>query len=124
MFTYRDNIEGWVWDYFDTSPPMSTYLVACVITHYAYVERHYVACKRTVTMRFWADSEKLAQLNLAADLAPKVFHFLDAYLQLAYPMPKLDIIAVPGYDDMRAMENWGLIIHRYAIQYIRRLCIG
>ena len=104
-----------MWDYFDTSPPMSTFLVACVITDYTYVERRYVDCEHTVTMRFWADSDSLSRLNLAADLAPKILQFFHGYLQSAYRMPKLDIIAVPGYDDMRAMENWGLIIHRYKL---------
>ena len=42
-------------------------------------------------------------------LANKMLEFYENYLDVAYPLPKQDMIAVPSLDT--AMENWGLIIY-------------
>jgi len=92
---------------------MSTYLVAAVLTDYEYVERQYYTCRRTITLRFWAEPTQIHKLEFAAELAPKILRFFENYLGIPYQLPKLDIIIIPGYDLGRAMENWGLIVHRY-----------
>ncbi len=43
------------------------------------------------------------------ELASKMLKFYENYLEVPYPLPKQDMIAVPLIDS--AMENWGLIIY-------------
>ncbi len=35
----------------------------------------------------------------------------DAYFHIPYPLPKLDLIAVPDFSTI-AMENWGALVFR------------
>ena len=113
MNSDRGSTEGWSWDRFHRSPAMSTFLVAVVLTDYEYVERRYHTCRRTITLRFWTEPSQLRKLEFAAELAPKLLRFFENYLEIPYQLPKLDMIIIPGYDLGRAMENWGLIVHRF-----------
>lgn len=92
---------------------MPTYILAFVVTELEFLETHYRSIDgRNVTLRMWTNGHKLGQLNLAMTLVPRLLTVLEEYLQVPYALPKLDMIAIPGYDSARAMENWGLIVHR------------
>lgn len=92
---------------------MATYLLACVVSELSYVETWYQSISgQNVTIRLWTQSHTLKKLDFAADLVPKVMNELEKYLLIPYSLPKLDIVVVPGYDEGKAMENWGLIVHR------------
>lgn len=113
MFFTRKKIENWVFDKFKTSPPMPTYIVAFVLTELDFIETWYRSIDgRNVTLRLWTLEHKLDQLEMAVMLVPKVLSALEEYLAMPYSLPKLDIIAIPGYEAGRAMENWGLIVHK------------
>lgn len=106
-------MEHWIWDEFETSPPMSTYLVAIILTELSPVVTSYTSIDgRNVTIRLWAREHLANQLEFALDFVPKVLVQLEEYLQIPYSLPKLDMITIPGFDDGKAMENWGLIVHR------------
>ena len=45
----------------------------------------------------------------ALESAEKILHYFDEYFGIKYPLPKLDLIAVPGGFG-GAMENWGGIV--------------
>ena len=110
---HRENMEDWVWDTFETTPVMSTYLLACILSELEYLETSYRSINgRNITIKLWSDKEKFDQLDLAFHLVPKVMETLENYLNIPYTLPKLDMVAVPGYDAARAMENWGLIVQR------------
>ena len=105
-------MEHWVWDTFERTPVMSTYLVACVLTEFGHVETIYHSISgRNVTVRLWTHHHRLAHLDFALKLIPKALNRLEDYLGIPYSLPKLDIVALPGYEEGKAMENWGLIIH-------------
>lgn len=98
---------------------MSTYLLACIITEFDHVDTTYQSISgRNVTVRMWAQSHKLSSLDFAIDLVPKVLPMLERYIGVPYSLPKLDFIAIPGYDDGKAMENWGLIVHRFVCHHL------
>lgn len=110
----RESAEEWVWDTFETTPPMSPYLVACVLSELEYLETSYQSISgRIVTLRLWTESRNFNLLDLSYDILPKIMMTLENYLAIPYALPKLDIIAFPGYSVTRAMENWGLIIQRF-----------
>ena len=101
-----------MWTRFDRSPPMSTYLLAMVITDYQYVERIYKVCDRTVRMRFWGQPKQIPHLNETISAVPGMLSRLETYLRQPFTLPKIDFIAAPISLLFVAMENWGLILFR------------
>ncbi len=51
------------------------------------------------------------QGRFALDSAVQLLHYYNDYFGVRYPLPKLDMIAVPGGGGFAAMENWGAILY-------------
>ncbi|CAG9766839.1 unnamed protein product [Ceutorhynchus assimilis] len=100
---------GWYWDRFDISVPMSTYLVAYVVSDFDYKEADH--SESNVTFRIWSRKDALAQVDFAKEVGPKALRFFEKFFNIDYPLPKQDMIAIPDFS-AGAMENWGLITYR------------
>jgi len=73
FYSHRKLLEHWIWDEFETSPPMSTYLVAIILTELSPVVTSYTSIDgRNVTIRLWAREHLANQLEFALDFVPKV----------------------------------------------------
>lgn len=93
---------------FATTPKMSTYLVAFVLGEYDYIEG---TSQDGVVVRIYAPKGKQEQGKYALEVATRALPYYKDYFGIAYPLPKMDLIAVPDLA-AAAMENWGLITHR------------
>ncbi len=94
---------------FETSPKMSTYLLA-----FAFGELHSVSAKTKdgVVVSSWATvAQPKAHLSYANNEAVQYLEFFTDYFKTPFPLKKLDQIALPDFDSL-AMENWGLITFR------------
>lgn len=94
---------------FETTPIMSTYLLAFVVG-----EMHSVSGKTKdgVEVRSWATvAQPKEHLTYANTEAVKILEFFTDYFQTPFPLKKLDQVALPDFDSL-AMENWGLITYR------------
>jgi aminopeptidase N len=93
---------------FETTPKMSTYLLA-----FAYGELGYKEAKTAsgVTVRTYATPDNVQFTDFALDTAVKALDFYTEYFGIPYPLPKCDMIALPDFAS-GAMENWGLITYR------------
>nr|XP_027211532.1 aminopeptidase N-like [Penaeus vannamei] len=105
--TPMEGQEGWVVDRFNTSVPMSTYQVAFVVSELGYLN---CTMQRDVQIRVWARPELLPLTTYAQALVPRLFKFLEDYLGVPYPLPKLDIVTLPSSFPI-AFEAWGLILN-------------
>ncbi|KAF7268819.1 hypothetical protein GWI33_018165 [Rhynchophorus ferrugineus] len=104
---------GWYWDRFDISVPMSTYLVAYVVSDFEYKEAEPLEDFNNVTFKIWARSDALNQVDFAKEVGPKALRFFEKFFNIDYPLPKQDMVAIPDFS-AGAMENWGLITYREA----------
>lgn len=93
---------------FDTTPKMSTYLLAFVFGDLRYLESK---TKSGIQVRTYATPEKVPYTEFALDIATKILDFYIEYFDLPYPLDKCDMIALPDFAS-GAMENWGLITYR------------
>lgn len=50
-------------------------------------------------------------LPFIIQVAKKTLPFYKNYFDVAYPLPKIDLIAIPDFA-AGAMENWGLVTYR------------
>ncbi|KYN14240.1 Aminopeptidase N [Trachymyrmex cornetzi] len=109
--TYRDNVTEWIvknydmiWTHFDTTPIMSTYLVAFVVSDYVHIPN------ADGTLNIWCRSALAPHSKLVQEIAQKATDILTEYTNITDKVPKMDHLAVPQLT-AGAMENWGLIIY-------------
>lgn len=93
---------------FEQTPIMSTYLLAFVAGN---LKHKKATTKEGVKVRLYATPDKSDQLDFSLDVAVKTLEFYNDYFQIPYPLPKLDMVALPDFS-MGAMENWGLVTYR------------
>eukprot|EP00602_Paraphysomonas_sp_CaronLab_P000533 CAMPEP_0185021724 /NCGR_PEP_ID=MMETSP1103-20130426/4412_1 /TAXON_ID=36769 /ORGANISM="Paraphysomonas bandaiensis, Strain Caron Lab Isolate" /LENGTH=825 /DNA_ID=CAMNT_0027553425 /DNA_START=132 /DNA_END=2609 /DNA_ORIENTATION=+ len=93
---------------FDTSPKMSTYLLAWAIGQFDYVQGK---TKNGVTIRVFSPPGRAQHGMFALDTGKRALDFYDDFFQVPYPLPKLDMICCTEFA-MGAMENWGLVTYR------------
>jgi aminopeptidase N len=94
---------------FDTTPRMSTYLVAWVTGE---LHRKTATTKRGVEVNIWATPAQTPEsLDFALDIAHRTIDFFEEYFDTPYPLPKSDHVALPDFSS-GAMENWGLVTYR------------
>ncbi|GAV84937.1 Peptidase_M1 domain-containing protein/DUF3358 domain-containing protein [Cephalotus follicularis] len=94
--------------YFEESPVMSTYLVAIVVGLFDHIEATTID---GVKVGVYCPVGKSDEGKFALDLAIKSLDIYTKYFSMPYPLPKLDMVAVPEFSG-GAMENYGLIIYR------------
>lgn len=94
--------------HFNTSPLMSTYLLAFVVGKLNYIEN----TSFRVPIRVYApDSEDIEHGRFSLDLAAKTLAFYEKTFGIDFPLPKMDQVAIPDFS-AGAMENWGLVTYR------------
>lgn len=99
-------LEQNYWDEFEESIPMSTYLVAFVISEFEAVKM-----KRLENFNVWARPDAIDQAKYALTIGIQGLEYLSNRFQQNYQLPKMDMVAVPDFS-AGAMENWGLITYR------------
>lgn len=93
---------------FNTSPLMSTYLLAFIVGHLNYVETQ----NFRVPIRVYATPDQdIEHGRFSLELAAKTLAFYEKAFDNEFPLPKMDMVAVPDFS-AGAMENWGLITYR------------
>lgn len=72
-----EKLEDFVLDTFDTSVPMSTYLVAYCVSDFEFKEATVSNMKDDVKFRIYARRDAMEQVDYAADVGPKVLKFYE-----------------------------------------------
>ena len=92
---------------FATTPKMSTYLVAFLVGDFKCTDGK----SDGVPIRACSTPDKVELTRFAVESAKYVLHYYDTYFGIKYPMPKLDMVALPDFE-AGAMENFGCITYR------------
>ncbi|ORY48215.1 hypothetical protein BCR33DRAFT_763937 [Rhizoclosmatium globosum] len=100
---------------FATTPVMSTYLVAYAVGDFDYIETTATpklpVDAQEITVRVYTPKGQVELGRFALECGARTLEFFSEYFNAAYPLPKMDMIAVPDFN-MGAMENWGLVTYR------------
>jgi len=92
---------------FYRTPKMSTYLLYLGVGEFDFLESRL----GRILVRIITTPGKKSQAALALDLTKKFLDYFQKYSRIRYPLPKLDMIAVPDFAS-GAMENWGAVAFR------------
>eukprot|EP00986_Skeletonema_menzelii_P002550 scaffold687_cov138-Skeletonema_menzelii.AAC.5 len=90
------------------TPIMSTYLLAFVVGEFDYVQAQ---TSHGVLVRVYTPPGKSEAGVFALHCATKSLDAYDDFFGIPYPLPKLDMVAIPEFA-AGAMENWGLVTYR------------
>jgi len=99
----------YVWDEYQETLPMSTYLLAFVVCDF--VNRKSEPTENGVEFRIWSREGGYDQTEWASQIGPQILSYYEDYFNTSFPLPKQDMIAIPDFS-AGAMENWGLITYR------------
>ncbi|XP_030647271.1 endoplasmic reticulum aminopeptidase 2 [Chanos chanos] len=100
--------DGLLEDHFEPSVRMSTYLVAFILCDFKSVSGR---TSTGIDVSVYAVPDKWNQTHYALEAAVRILEFYEKYFNIYYPLPKLDLIAIPDFQS-GAMENWGLTTYR------------
>lgn len=93
---------------FNRSPRMSTYLLAFIVGELKSIATD----KFRLPIKVWMTPEQNeSDGKFALDVAAKTLAFYEKAFQAPYPLPKMDMVAIPDFA-AGAMENWGLVTYR------------
>jgi aminopeptidase N/puromycin-sensitive aminopeptidase len=92
---------------FATTPKMSTYLVAFLVGDFQCVSGK----SEGIPIRACATPGKQDLGKFAVSAAEFVLRYYNNYFGIPYPLPKLDLVAIPDFE-AGAMENFGCITYR------------
>ncbi|KAI8897127.1 peptidase family M1-domain-containing protein [Globomyces pollinis-pini] len=100
---------------FAKTPIMSTYLVALCVGEFDYLEAvanpTSPADAKPITCRVYTLKGQKEMGRFGLGVCTKTLEFFSKYFDVAYPLPKMDMIAIPDFG-AGAMENWGLVTYR------------
>ncbi|XP_053613169.1 glutamyl aminopeptidase-like isoform X2 [Plodia interpunctella] len=98
---------------FARSVPMSTYLACFVVCDFDFKETEVdsMGIGKNFVLRSFAQKGQTNKIDFALDIGKRVTEFYIKYYEVPFPLPKLDMIAIPDYQS-GATEHWGLITYR------------
>jgi len=91
---------------FQQTPKMSTYLLFFGVGEFEFIEERGEVLLRAGTM-----PGMIEHALFGLEFGRKALEFCEGYYGIKYPLPKLDLIAIPDFA-AGAMENWGAITFR------------
>ena len=96
---------------FETTPRMSTYLLAFVIGKF---NSKTIKNEHGTTITTYAPlNQSIDSVDFANEIAARSLEYYDNQFGIPYPLEKLDQVAIPDFE-AGAMENWGLVTYREA----------
>lgn len=93
---------------------MSTYLVCFIVSDFANQTRKIrgiLPDAPDFEMRVFSTKAQVDKVSYALDVGANITEFYINYFNVSYPLPKLDMAAIPDFVS-GAMEHWGLVTYR------------
>lgn len=98
---------------FNTSVPMSTYLSCFIVADFIYrsKEVNTNGIGQNFELRVYSSPGQIKKVDFALETGVKAIEYFINYFQIEYPLPKLDLVAIPDFVS-GAMEHWGVVTFR------------
>ncbi|XP_029035079.1 aminopeptidase N isoform X2 [Osmia bicornis bicornis] len=109
--TTASDDQNFVWDHFETTPKMSTYQLALLVSDFESISPSQEVNEmdgRRVEINVWAPKTNLDSLKHVPDKVVRIMNYLQEYFNSSIVLPKLDIVALPWYNE-NPTDNWGLM---------------
>lgn len=101
---------------FQRTPLIPTYLIAFMISDFVHVSS---VDANNFEQRVYHRPTAVVDNLTALKHGVKVQAALNSYLEIDYPLPKMDHVGLQGFH-FGAMENWGMITYKFVFQFKRQ----
>ena len=105
-----DGNEKFVWDIFEKSPLMSTYIVAMAVVPKEYEVTRLNDGKRESSV--WTSTYNEDKRNQILNMGTSLLSFFENYIGVKEMLPKIDHVQTTMLTS--AMENWGLVLYAWS----------
>ncbi|XP_027752999.1 aminopeptidase N [Empidonax traillii] len=101
--------QSWNVTEFETTPRMSTYLLAFIVSQFGHVDTK----SGNISISIWGRPKAIddGQGSYALNVTGYILNFFEEHYSTPYPLPKSDQVGLPDFN-AGAMENWGLVTYR------------
>lgn len=82
----RDGLPSYVWEHFERSVPMSTYLVAFIVSDFEQMS------SPQGNVKVWARKEAIQQADYSLRIGPQILNYFEDFFQIKFPLPKIDMV--------------------------------
>ncbi|XP_012061187.1 PREDICTED: thyrotropin-releasing hormone-degrading ectoenzyme-like [Atta cephalotes] len=110
------DMPGYVWDHYEKTFRMPTYVVAFMVTDFSSYD---VAVTDRPSHTVFFRKEIANDTRYVGDLISKILRVVQNFTGFYYELDKLDVIVVPELA-YAAMENWGLLTFREDVILIKK----
>lgn len=97
--------------FFNSTPPMSTYLLCLVCGDITNTEIEQVKTKQGVLINGYGIRRDIPYIGWSVKKTAEALDYFETWFGIKYPLDKLDIVSISNFSS-GAMENWGLITFR------------
>lgn len=84
-------MPGYFIDKYQQSVPMSTYLLAFAVVDFEHLESD------DKKFKVWCRSNAIDSAKYALSIGPNILKFYEEFFKIPYPLPKVDMIALPDF---------------------------
>jgi len=111
----KDNNNDTMWTHFHTTPVMSTYVVAVVVTNFPSYRMNANLLKHQV---LWCRAQFRDNTNFAQSVSKTVTSYLKTNWKSLKEISKIDYVIIPEFQSIskwhirESISKWGLIFYR------------
>ncbi|CAH1974580.1 unnamed protein product [Acanthoscelides obtectus] len=112
--TEDPRLKDWVWDTFQKTPPIATYSIGVVISELSSLSYNLTGKEEVpdISVTIWARPDFINAINDSTIKIDKTLKILAEIWGTPYPLPKIDIYALPNYQATKPADAWGLILFK------------
>lgn len=104
-----------IWSHFVETPEMSTYQLALVVSDFDNIIPNLEIDEINGTkldIKIWARKDYLETLKDVPDKVVRIMNYLQNYFNCSIGLTKLDIMAIPMFNAVKASDSWGLMFFK------------
>ncbi|XP_060526460.1 aminopeptidase N [Cylas formicarius] len=106
-----DPNQYWVYDTFQWTPPIATFSFALVVSEFSYLVPNDTD-DGDIKLRIWARPDFIQTLVNVSGKVTRSVRFLEDFWGVPYPLPELNIFALPNYQATRPADSWGILLFK------------
>ncbi|KAJ8917173.1 hypothetical protein NQ315_012665 [Exocentrus adspersus] len=103
--------KDWVWDTFERTPPMATFSIGIVVSEFSYLSYN-ISNENDLELKVWARPDYIVALTNVSEKVMRSLEILEELWETPYPLPKLNIYALPNYQATKAADSWGVLLFK------------